>query len=111
MPAVIVADRAGLIVEWNAAAEALFGFSAAEVVGGSLDVIIPEHLRAAHWAGYRRAIEAGRTAHESVPRKTRALHKDGRKLYVDMSFGVVTGANGTVSGAKAVARLHAPSGA
>ena len=43
----IVADREGRIVAWNRASEALFGFAAPEVIGQSLDIIIPEHLRAA----------------------------------------------------------------
>jgi PAS domain S-box-containing protein len=52
--AIILADREGLIRVWNRASEALFGFGAAEVLGRSLDVIIPEHLRKAHWEGYER---------------------------------------------------------
>ncbi|HET9470554.1 MAG TPA: PAS domain S-box protein, partial [Usitatibacter sp.] len=49
---VILADRGGVIRAWNRASEALFGFAAAEVLGRSLDVIIPERLREAHWKGY-----------------------------------------------------------
>ncbi|MGH2374779.1 MAG: PAS domain-containing protein, partial [bacterium] len=51
--AVIVSDRAGVIVFWNRAAEVMFGHSAAEAMGQSLDLIIPERFRARHWAGYR----------------------------------------------------------
>src|SRR4030095_4250400 len=49
--AIIVADVEGLIVLWNPAAERLFGFTAAEAVGHSLDLIIPERFRARHWRG------------------------------------------------------------
>ena len=47
--AVIFADRSGRIARWNHASEALFGFSAAEALGQSLDLIVPAHLRPAHW--------------------------------------------------------------
>lgn len=102
--AIIFADRAGVIRVWNQGAEALFGFSAADAIGASLDLIIPQHLRQAHWAGFHHAIAQGRTQHEGQVRMTRSLHRDGRKLYVDMSFSIVTSADGTVAGSVAVAR-------
>ncbi len=102
--AMVFADRDGVIRAWNRGAEAVFGFAAGEVIGQSLDVIIPERLRAAHWEGYRRAIESGRTRHSNQVRTTRSLHKDGRKLYVDLSFGVIVDAAGAVAGAVAVGR-------
>ena len=46
--AIIFADRQGVIRLWNPAAEAVFGFSADEMIGQSLDLIIPERLRPAH---------------------------------------------------------------
>ncbi|MVT67278.1 PAS domain S-box protein [Bradyrhizobium pachyrhizi] len=49
--AVIYADRTGSIARWNSAAAALFGYSPEEALGQNLDLIIPEHLRAAHWQG------------------------------------------------------------
>ena len=52
MEAVIHADRQGLIALWNPAAETMFGFSTAEAIGQSLDIIIPERLREAHWRGF-----------------------------------------------------------
>lgn len=50
--AVIHANRSGAIIRWNRASTALFGFSAEEALGQSLDLIIPEHLRASHWRGF-----------------------------------------------------------
>lgn len=102
--AIIFADREGVIRVWNRGAEALFGFAAAEAIGCSLDIIIPERFRPAHWAGYRQAIERGQVQHGGQVRTTRAVHQDGRKLYVDMSFGVVTGGDGAVMGSVAMAR-------
>jgi PAS domain-containing protein len=50
--AVIVADVDGEIVFWNEAATRLFGWTSREAIGETLDLIIPERLRARHWAGY-----------------------------------------------------------
>jgi PAS domain S-box-containing protein len=102
--ATIFADREGIIREWNPAAEALFGFAAPEAIGQSLDVIIPEHLRDAHWKGYHRAIAAGRTRSGGKPMLTRAVHRDGSKLYIDVAFSVESDAKGQVLGASATAR-------
>jgi PAS domain S-box-containing protein len=101
---VILANREGLITVWNRASEALFGFSAQEVLGKSLDVIIPEHLRKAHWDGFNRSLASGQTKYSGRVMTTRAVHKDGRKLYVDFSFGMLKDASGEVVGAMAVGR-------
>ena len=47
--AVIATDSEGRIIFWNPGAERIFGFSADEAVRRSLDLIIPENLRARHW--------------------------------------------------------------
>jgi PAS domain S-box-containing protein len=103
--ALIFADREGLIRVWNAKAQALFGYAANEVVGRSLDVIIPEHLRKAHWRGYQQAIASRHTRLEGKPMLTRATHKDGGKLYVELAFGIVRDASGGVLGAVATGRI------
>lgn len=102
--AVIFADRDGIIRIWNRGAETVFGFAANEVVGQSLDVIVPERLRPAHWAAFRRAIDGRRTRYENQVRTTRSIHKDGRRLYVDLSFGLITDKAGAVIGSVAVGR-------
>jgi PAS domain S-box-containing protein len=103
--AIIYADRDGNIARWNQASAALFGFAPEEALGQNLDLIIPEHLRAAHWRGFAAAMQKGATRLHGRPTLTRALHKSGRKLYVEMSFAVVTDARtGAVRGSVAVAR-------
>ena len=104
MEAVIHADRQGLIALWNPAAETMFGFSTAEAIGQSLDIIIPERLREAHWRGFHAAIASGRTRLNGRPTVTRALHKSGATLYVEMSFAMVCATTGEVIGSVAVAR-------
>lgn len=102
--AMIYADLDGIIRVWNRAAEAIFGYAAAEVLGHNLDVIIPERFRAAHWAGFHKAVEAGQTKYSGRVLTTRSLHKDGRKLYVDLSFGLIKNSAGIVTGALAIGR-------
>jgi PAS domain S-box-containing protein len=102
--AVIFADRAGTIQLWNPGAEAVFGYSSDEVLGRRLDVLIPERLRPAHWAGFDAAIEAGTMKHGRESMTTRSIHRDGSDLYVDLSFALVKDDTGQVVGAVAVAR-------
>ncbi len=102
--AIIFADRGGSIRVWNRGAETVFGYSAAEVLGKSLDVIIPERLRAAHWEGFRQAIDTGQIKYGNRVLTTRSVHKNGNKLYVDLSFGLVKDDAGVVTGAMAVGR-------
>ena len=102
--AMIFADREGIIRIWNARAEAVFGFPASEAVGNSLDVIIPEDLRAAHWRGFHRAISAGHTRSGGKAMATRAAHKHGGRLYVELAFGIVADGSEGVMGALAMAR-------
>jgi PAS domain S-box-containing protein len=102
--AVIFADRPGSIQVWNAGAEAVFGYTAHEVLGQRLDVLIPERLRSAHWAGFHAAVETGKMQHGRESMTTRSIHKDGRDLYVDLSFALVKDKTDHVLGAVAVAR-------
>jgi len=103
--AVICADRSGAIIRWNHASTVLFGYSAEEVLGRSVELIIPEHLRAAHWSGFDAAMTKGATKLQGRPTLTRAVHKSGHRLYIEMTFAIVKGdAEGEVLGAVAVAR-------
>ncbi|ODS98533.1 MAG: histidine kinase [Lautropia sp. SCN 69-89] len=102
--AVVASDREGIIRVWNAAAAKLFGYAADEAIGQSLDLIIPERLREAHWKGYYAALAAGATRHSGKPLATRAVPKSGERLYVAMQFGVLHDAAGRPWGAVAVAR-------
>jgi PAS domain S-box-containing protein len=52
--AMIVADHEGIILEWNDAAEAIFGYSATQAIGRKIDLVVPEEERADHWRGYQR---------------------------------------------------------
>ncbi len=93
--AIVYADRDGVIRYWNAAAERMFGFSAAEATGESLDIIIPERLRGRHWEGYRRTMATGESRYRSgallsVP----AVRKDGTPISVEFTIVPIAGEGG-----------------
>ena len=102
--AMIFTDRDGLIRVWNSGAEAVFGYRADEIIGKSLDVLIPDRLRSAHWAGFDAAMETGELKHVRQSMTTRSIRKDGSDLYIDMSFALVRDDTGLLLGAVAVAR-------
>lgn len=105
--ALIYSDLNGRIRLWNAAAAEMFGRSADQALGESLDIIIPERFRAAHWAGFNRAVATGHAKYHGQVLTTRAEHADGRKLYVDLSFSLIRDAAGAVIGVLSTARLNA----
>jgi PAS domain S-box-containing protein len=102
--AIIFADPEGIIRRWNTAAEALFGHSADDALGETLDLIVPERFREAHWQGFHRALEAGETKYRGSSLPTRTTHKDGSTMYVELTFAIVSGPEGSVIGALAHAR-------
>ncbi len=101
--ALVYADREGVIREWNAAATRIFGHAREAAIGQSLDLIVPERYREAHWRGYDRALADGRTKYAGQSMATRSVHADGRTIYVELSFGMIEEA-GTIVGVLATAR-------
>jgi len=85
--AVLFSDREGIIRLWNRGCELIFGYSAAEALGQSLDLIIPERLRGRHWDGYRRVMESGETRYGTGLLSVPALHRDGHQL--SCAFSIV----------------------
>ena len=102
--ALIFCDLKGVIQVWNGGAEKVFGWTAAEAVGQSLDLIIPERMRKAHWEGFDQAIARGGVKPGRTSMITRSLHKTEEFIYVDMSFEMVRDETGQMLGSLAVAR-------
>jgi PAS domain S-box-containing protein len=102
--AVVICDRDGVIRVWNAAAERLFGFAPTEALGSSLDLIVPERLRARHWAGFDKALATGQTRYEHDVLHVPATHKDGRALSIAFTVGLLLGPERKVTGLVAVIR-------
>lgn len=102
--AIVVSDTSGEIILWNPAAERLFGFTQAEALGNSLDLIIPERLRERHWAGYEKTMASGETRYGRDVLRVPAVHKDGRALSIAFTVGLLYGPQGEVKGIVAVIR-------
>ena len=103
--AVLVAEPAGTIVYWNDAAERLFGWTAAEAIGQSLDLIVPERLRDRHWEGWQKVVATGETRYGDSLLEVPALRKDGQPLSIAFTVSLLTEADSTaVSAVAAVLR-------
>ena len=103
--AILYADQGGIIRMWNSGCERIFGFATEEAVGQSLDIIIPENLRARHWRGYEETMRTGETRYGtgdllSVP----ATRKDGTRISVEFSITPFHDAQGRIIGLGAIMR-------
>jgi PAS domain S-box-containing protein len=103
--AIIYADRRGAIRVWNHGAERIFGYTAEEALGASLDIIIPERLRARHWTGYDETLKTGRTRYGAgdllaVP----AVRKDGAAISVEFTIVPMADEAGGLRGIAAILR-------
>jgi PAS domain S-box-containing protein len=102
--AVIAADRDGIIRFWNPGAERIFGHAAAEAIGQSLDIIIPERLRQRHWDGYRHTMATGQSRYgEGEMLSVPALRRDGATISVEFTI-VPLRSDGQMTGIIAIMR-------
>ena len=102
--AIVVTDPAGIIVLWNDGAARIFGFAAAEVMGQSLDVIIPEKLRERHWKGYFQTMATGYTRYGDKLLSVPATHRDGHRLSIEFSVALLRDDAGQIVGISAIMR-------
>ena len=103
--AVVATDRAGIIRIWKPGAERIFGHREDEALGQSLDLIIPERLRARHWDGFRQVIETGESRYGagdllSVP----SIRRDGQRISVEFTIVPLKDEQGRMTGMAAVMR-------
>ncbi len=90
LDAIALTDGEGTIRVWNSAAERLFGYSAAEAVGRfASELIIPEHLRAAHEAGLARVARSGES--ETLRKRigVPAQHRDGHEIPLEIALSAL----------------------
>jgi PAS domain S-box-containing protein len=102
--AIMFSDREGIIRLWNSGAERMFGFTAEEALGQSLDLIIPENLRERHWDGYDRVMESGSSRYSTELLSAPALRKDGSRISTEFSMVMVKDESGMMLGVAAIIR-------
>ena len=102
--AILYADRDGIIRLWNRAAEGIFGYAEAEAVGQSLDLIIPERQREAHWKGYGRVMLNGVKKYGTETLSVPAVTKDGERISIEFTINLLRDGDGKVLGPVAVVR-------
>ncbi len=102
--AIMACDAKGTVILWNAAAQRIFGHSAEEALGQSLDMIIPVRQRQRHWDGYHQTMATGITKYGSDLLKVPALHKNGHTLSIAFTVSMLHGADGKVSAIVAIVR-------
>jgi PAS domain S-box-containing protein len=103
--AIVFSDGQGIIQFWSSGAERMFGFMAAEAVGQSLDIIIPEPQRARHWEGFNRVMATGESRYGhgdlmAVP----GLRKDGTRISLEFTIVPLLDENGRMEGMTAILR-------
>ena len=102
--AVMVCDAQGAITLWNPACERMFGFTEAEVLGRSMDIIIPERLRGRHWEGYHKTMATGITKYGTDVLRVPAVDKQGRSLSIAFTVAMLYTAEGKVGAIASVIR-------
>ena len=102
--AIMVADAQGAITLWNQAAERIFGFTEAEALGKSLDLIIPERQRGRHWDGYQKTMDTGITKYGADLLRVPALHKEGHTLSIALTVSMLFSEDRKVTGIVAIVR-------
>ena len=102
--AVMVCDAQGAILLWNPACERLFGHTEAEVLGKTMDMIIPERLRKRHWEGYEKTMATGITKYGHDVLRVPAVDKQGRTMSIAFTVAMLHSPDGKVSAIAAIIR-------
>ncbi len=84
--AIISADSTGHIISWNPAAETVFGYSAEEVVGQSVTLIMPERFRQAHQAGMQRFLSTRQPLYIGNTVEMAGLRKGGSEFPLELTL-------------------------
>jgi len=91
----------GTVLSWNQAAERLFGYSAAEMVGRSIDPLLPPEIAEQEKASIRLRIMAGEQVDS---RETVRLHKNGERIDVAASVAPLRDTCGAIVGISSIVR-------
>ncbi len=102
--AIVFADRDGVIRFWNEGAEVIFGYTAEEAVGRTLDIIIPERLRGRHWEGYHKVMATGVTRYGREFLAVPGIRKDGTRVSLEFTIVLLRDEAGALLGPAAILR-------
>ena len=92
--AIVSAACSGRVLTWNSGAERMFGWTAGEVVGKPLTVIIPERFRDLHNEGIARVRRSGTSKLAGQVVELAGLRRDGSEFPIELSIGSWTGPEG-----------------
>lgn len=87
--AIVVADVDGRIIIFNRASEELFGYSANEVVGKEVAILMPEEYRKRHSEGLKRFISTGIPKVMGQILELEGLTKEGRRFPIELSLSFI----------------------
>ncbi len=95
LDAIVVIDEDGMIVEFNPAAETLFGYASTDVVGTEMaGSIVPEHHREAHRQGMKHYLETGEGPVLNQRIEIDAITADGKSILIELAIKVGEGGDG-----------------
>jgi PAS domain S-box-containing protein len=97
LDAFIQLDERGIVIDWNAQAQAVLGWSREEAIGKALrDLIVPERYRSRHAEGIARYLLGGESAILGSRVRIEALRRDGTEIKVELSITALRRRGGTV---------------
>jgi len=86
--AIVSTNELGVVIVWNSRAEQLFGYTEAEIIGRSMDVIVPNHYRNQHREGVKRLRATGEPRLGNRPVELEAQHVDGRIFPIELTLSI-----------------------
>ena len=98
--AIVTKDLKGVVTSWNGAAEKMFGYSASEMIGQSIRLIIPPELQAEEDYVLGQIGRGDRVDHYETVRQA----KNGRRVDISLTVSPIRNTQGTVVGASKIAR-------
>ncbi|HEY7573957.1 MAG TPA: PAS domain S-box protein, partial [Thermoanaerobaculia bacterium] len=98
--AIVSKDLSGRITSWNAAAERLFGYTASEIVGRSIETLLPKERADDFFSILSRIRRGERVEHYETLRK----RKDGSTIELSLTVSPIVDASGRIVGASKIAR-------
>ena len=100
----LLVDTDGVIRSWSDDGKEIFGYTAEEAIGRSMEFLIPESYRSRHWKGFSKAMASGKVHHDQLVVNSPILCSDGkvklfpgREILLQDAFGASVGVVATFS--------------